>query len=137
MVFHLLSVLPNGDCLSPLLPNFNEQPFGFPLHASVEVQLRIVYPSDAPYDIKPDDTFILTLRPQGCCYPPGVQKTVVGTGVSAPMTGKVTFSILPADTRALCAGAYVYDIWMVSGAGARNPLVPLSALRLQPSAALP
>ena len=104
-----------------------------PPGASVTIALCVVTANGCPYEPASGDVFTLTLsKSAGCC-----DEGFAVTGAAQTATGcagLVTFDITPNQTRDLCAGQYVYDVWLTKADGSREPLTGLSAWYVSPSA---
>ena len=61
---------------------------------------------------------------------------IAGTAVSTEGPSRINFSILPANTKPIAPGRYVYDVRWVNGSS-QDLLVPLSQFSLLPAVSLP
>lgn len=68
---------------------------------------------------------------------PGFRKTVTLPSVGVAANVAVLPTIVPADTKFLQPGRYVYDVWLQSPSGEQNSVVDLSAFVLSPAAVPP
>lgn len=137
MILSLTGVLDDGSIRAEgsSVPYNPRQALAFQLGTSLTVRVRVVTPDGNPVI---GGTVKLTVKKRAGDSSPALPAK------SAALTPSVDLSITPADTKSLEPGRYAYDIWHQAAEtgpglndGARNAVVPLSPLWLEPAATLP
>lgn len=126
MILFVTGVLDDGTPLAASVPTNPRKPLQIAQGASVEVRLNLVNNAG----VRPDLTgasLALTVKKK----PSDGSATFTKSG-SITSTA-ITFTIAPADTKQLSAGLYCYDVWLTDGSGNRNPVIPTSALLIEPA----
>lgn len=121
MVIDLDGVLDDGTLPDPTSPAGEDRhrTIRLALGQSATIQLRVTNPSGQPAQT---DGATATLAVKRRAFDsPAISK-------SAAMAGnQATFALVPADTKLLETGHYVYDVWVQTSPTARDPVVPISA----------
>lgn len=103
-----------------------------PRGATARVRAQLFTAAGVPYAVGAAESVVFSVKKttDQIGTPPGFTKTVTGPVLAlAP----VVFAIVPLDTRDLDPGMFVYDLWLVTAAGAREPLVLPTAFILTPA----
>lgn len=137
MKLHLLGIIYDGtDRVPSVVPISPAKTLVFPAATSLTLQLDVVRPDGTAPDLTGyTATWSCRLLSNQYGRLPGFTKAVSPAAAPAPRN-QFLFTLVPADTKFLVPNRYVYDVWIVSGAGERNQVVPLSALALTPALAL-
>lgn len=130
MLLQLTGVLEDGSSRAEgsSVPFNPRKSIAFPLGTSLTIRLQVVTSEGTPVV---GGTVRLAAKKRASDGSPAFFKEV------SPLAASVDFVITPTDTKSLEAGRYVYDVWHIAGDGARNAVVPLSPLWLEPAASLP
>ena len=133
MLLELTGVLEDGSLRGSSVPLNPRRTIEFPQGGSVTLRLRVVT-ADGSQVV--GGTVKWTMKKKSSDSPLLVK--------SATLAVSTDLTLLPADTKNWEPGYYVYDIWHQApesglglNDGARNDVVPLSALHLEPAATLP
>ena len=128
MTYTLTGLFDDGSTQASSLPTNARTTLQVPLGVNATIAVQVLTPSGGVYPIGAA-TLVLTVKKKAL-EDNKIQKTAVIAGNIA------TFTIVPADTKNLLPGAYIYDVWMTLG-GLRNPVVPLSPFVLLSSVTPP
>jgi hypothetical protein len=133
MILELTGVLEDGSVRGSRTPLNPRKTLDIPQGGSVTLRLRVVY-ADGTSVV--GGTVKWTLKKKSSDAPLLVK--------TATLAYSTDLTLVPADTKNWEPGYYVYDIWHQAAEsglglndGARNDVVPLSALHLEPVATLP
>jgi hypothetical protein len=130
MVIELIGVLETGGPRAAGVPVDPRRTLTVPLGTSLTLRVSVLA-SDGSQVQLPINSLAWT-----------VKKSPLDTSAAFTKTGPAVagavcdFSLLPADTKNLSPGKYVFDVWYVV-AGVRNAVVPLSPFELEYAATLP
>lgn len=106
---------------------------------SATIRLEVITPAGLPVTIaggEGADTLFLAVKRKPFDAAPLLK--IAGVRVVAEGRNVCTFSVLPAQTKNLEFGRYIYDVWMTrTSTGERNQVVPVSAFVLSPGALPP
>lgn len=118
---NLTAIFDDNSPQSSAVPSNPRTQLAMTIGADVTVNMRVLTPAGAQASLS-GATFVLTVKKI-----PAQDIKLQKTG--AIVGGAVQFTILPADTKQLPAGQYIYDVWMTQG-GVRTPVMPLSPFQL-------
>lgn len=135
MIIRLTGVLDSGENHTGLAPENPRITVSLPRGVTATVEVRVVTPGGQPVDLS-GYAAVMTVKKSSTLDSPDPGFVKSGT-VSTGEKNLVTFSVAPGDTKPLTPGRFVYDVWVTSGAGARDPVVPISPLNLEPAATPP
>ena len=124
MQIDLVGVLESGGPRDVQVPANPRVALSVPQGTSLSLTIRVLRPSG---QVVTGGTLDFTVKKK----PSDSQKALSKSATCADPT---TFTIAPADTKTLDAGAYVYDCWHTDAEGARNAVVPLSPFLLEMAA---
>ncbi len=126
MVISLLGLLQEGSDRSPRVPGSGVQPVELPIGAHVQLRLQVRTVGNVPLRLT-GTTLKLSVKRSFLDSVPLV--TLQGAALAGVEASWVAFDLLPAVTKPLAPGRYVYDVWRIAGAD-RDRVVPLSPLVL-------
>lgn len=134
MLVALQGIVYDGSERSPLVPQTARRAMEIPLGSSVTLQLSAISVARVPVALV-GQTVKMTIKRSFVEDVPLLTITAVllpGEGVN-----RADFTFTPAQSKKLGHGRFVYDVWMTSGAGERQQLIPMSPLMLLPAIGLP
>jgi len=137
MKLFLTGLLQDGTTPQPGILTNAASTLSVPRGGSVELQVDVLRPDGTMPDLT-GYTAIWACRIQSSQYErrPGFTKTV-SVAIPPDPHNRFLFALVPTDTWRMLPLRYVYDVWIVSGAGVRDLVVPLSALVLTPALTRP
>jgi hypothetical protein len=128
MKISLVGVLEDGTPKRAGVPNNPRNTVTIQQGANVTLEVKVQTPGGTFIDFNDPTTSLLwTIKKKPADQPPPIQKTASKSGTVA------TFALLPADTKNMTPGRYVYDVWLTY-ASARDAVIPLSTLVLEAAA---
>jgi hypothetical protein len=127
MLLTLTGVLEDGTPRADNIPVNPRWALSFPIGTNLTLRLTIYTPDGNTVPLS-TNSCTWTLKKSPADGTSIFAKTGLANGAS------IDFTLLPADTKQLSSGIYVYDIWY-SATGVRNSVVPLSPLYLEAIAA--
>lgn len=133
MVIDLLGLLDDGSERSPRVPASARATVEVSIGVTTTFRLTIKTVGGIPY--KPTGTVKLAVKRSYLDSRPLVELT--GSRPVGAEQNRLDFTLLPATTKPLAPGRYIYDVMMVVSGTNRQPLIPISSLRLLPSVSLP
>ena len=107
------------------------QEIRLPRGGTLTVDLSVLTADGGPQDLT-GWTTILQVKRFANDDPADIAKTATVVGL-----GLARFAVVPADTRRLEPGRYVYDVWTTDPAANRYQVVPVGVLVLLPTVTLP
>ena len=117
MIIRIAGLLPDGSTPRDGVVDDARRTINVPIGTSLDLVLSIVTPNGASVDLN-GATIQFTLKKR-----PLEDIKIAKTGIIAG--GGATFSILPADSKNLFPGYYLWDVWFTK-AGKRDAVIPLS-----------
>lgn len=135
MVYDVVGVVEDGSTRASFLPTNTRQTLKLPLATDVTIRLSVYYASGVPVDLSSLSTgLLLTIKKH--LY--DTQAQLALTGAKQPTEGRhrANFVVVPDDTLYLEPGQYTWDVNLTIG-GKREPVIPLSPLRIVDVAGLP
>lgn len=133
MVVDLIGLLDDGSERSPRVPASARAAVEVFIGVTTTFRLTIKTVGGIPY--KPTGTVKLAVKRSYLDSRPLVELT--GSRPVGAEPNRLDFTLLPAATKPLAPGRYIYDVMMVVSGTNRQPLIPISSLRLLPSVSLP
>ena len=133
MVIDLTGILDDGSDRSQQLPSGLRRALEVPVGISATIRLNGVSVGNVPLKLT-SGTVLFTLKQTFLDQTPLLK--IAGTAVSTEGPSRINFSILPANTKPIAPGRYVYDVRWVNGSS-QDLLVPLSQFSLLPAVSLP
>jgi hypothetical protein len=134
MRLYLTGKLDTGVRPAPDFPQSTRTDITFPLGVNLLLTVTVYEPNwhqivlvapvvgESPV---PGDALVCTVRKSPSDQP------LISKAATIDTHGAAVFTLLPADTKALDAGKYIWDVWLTDKDGNRNPVIPLSGLTLE------
>ena len=133
MRIDLTGVLPTGAPQRSGVPD-PHQTVSIPQGANIDIHVKVVDGATGAAVSLLGATVTLAIKKKPADNPPAIFKT------AASPSAEAVFLLVPADTKNMVPGRFVYDVWVTTGVSpntVRNPVVPLSTLILEAAATPP
>jgi hypothetical protein len=128
MKISLIGVLEDGTPKREGVPINPRNTITIQQGANVTIEVKVQTPGGTFIDLgDPTTSIVLSVKKKPADQPPPIQKTATKLGSIA------TFTLLPADTKNMTPGRYIYDVWLTC-ASIRDAVIPLSTLVLEATA---
>lgn len=130
-IINLLGILDDGSPIDASARANLRRPIRFVQGENVTLNLAIIYQSGIPVNLSADlsAASVWTIKPNS------LDNAIISkVGALVPTSGinRLDFTLLPADTRTVTPGRFIYDIWLTYFSK-RYPVVPGSLCTIEPS----
>lgn len=127
MVIDVIGIIEDGSPRGPNVPASARQSISIVQGADVVLRLKLVKSDGAPYAPSTGE-YLWSFRKKNN----GIRMRRSGVPTPNIADGSVTFVLTGAETAALKAGIYIYDVWLTDG-GVTDAVIPLSELVVENS----